>query len=378
VFRSGIKDIDQDIDQEYIGIQHHFAVKLKEEQDIFLKIKDENHKMRAEYDALSRLIENNKEEVVKMNLEEKKLRNIIKILEVEIDGLKNEIQEREETILDKDNKIHDLRKKNQELEKFKFVLDYKIVELRKQIEPKEKDIVTLTTQIEEISTEIKDYGAKEVILRNSLDEFRMKDRAVAAENAGFIRKKETFQNLLKEIMRDVATVWKSKDELNAVKRLIVSLFHKYSELNLDKSAIISSCGSHKINLGKNHKDPMEKHTLSRVALERTIKVIESQKLKARKSRFKEALRFTSENALLKGEMNYLTTTLQKTNRQIIQLKSVLNGDDSSPKNLHSQHQLEFANIEDPFPQAPVENLTTDVENPKTESTSIGEMDAIIN
>lgn len=80
----------------------------------------------------------------------------------------------------------------------------------------------------------------------------------------------------------------------------MSLFHKYSELNLDTSAIISSCGSQILNLGKNHRDPMEKHTSSRVALERTITVIESQKLKSKKSRFNEALRFTSENSVLKA------------------------------------------------------------------------------
>lgn len=45
----------------------------------------------------------------------------------------------------------------------------------------------------------------------------MKDRAVSTEKAAFIRKKETFQNLLKEIMRDVSTVWRNKDELSAVK-----------------------------------------------------------------------------------------------------------------------------------------------------------------
>jgi chromosome segregation ATPase len=317
--------------------------------------------MRAEYDALARLIENNKEELVKMNLEEKKLRQIIKTLELDIIRLKKEIQEREDTILEKDKRIFDLRKKNQELEKFKFVLDYKIVELRKQIEPKEKDIDELTTQIEEISIEIKDYGAKEVILLNSLDDFRMKERAVMVEKAAFIRKKETFQNLLKEIMRDVTNVWRSKEELNELKRLIVSLFHKYSEINLDKSAIISSCGSQKISHGKNHKDPMENITLSRVALERTINVIENQKLKARKSRFKEAVRFSSENAILKGELNYLTTQLQKTNRKVIQLKSELNGDHTLVKHESPKKQLdsESVNIDDPFPQAPLENLSTD-------------------
>lgn len=116
--------------------------------------------MRAEYDALARLIENNKEEILKMNQEDKRILHIIKSMEIDIQGLKkevilyifsnNQIQEREDTMLEKDKRILDLRKKNQELEKFKFVLDYKIVELRKQIEPKEMDIVALSAQIEVI------------------------------------------------------------------------------------------------------------------------------------------------------------------------------------------------------------------------------------
>lgn len=47
--------------------------------------------MRAEYDALGRLIESNKEEIVKMNQEDKKIRHIIKSMEIDIQGLRKEV-----------------------------------------------------------------------------------------------------------------------------------------------------------------------------------------------------------------------------------------------------------------------------------------------
>ena len=83
------------------------------------------------------------------------------------------------------------------------------------------------------------------------------------------------------------------------------MFHKYGELNIDTSSIISCCGSQKLNLGKNHKTPEEKFKVSRMALEKTIKVMDSQRSKAKKSRFKDALRFSSENSVLKGYDNIL-------------------------------------------------------------------------
>ena len=91
VFQSTLKDIEEDIDQEYIGIQHNYVIKLKHEQDILTKIREENQKMRTEYDALGRMIEHNKEEILKMSQEEKRLHQIIRSLEIDIKGLRKEV-----------------------------------------------------------------------------------------------------------------------------------------------------------------------------------------------------------------------------------------------------------------------------------------------
>ena len=64
---------------------------------------------------------------------------------------------------------------------------------------------------------MKGYGSKEVILRNSLDDLQIKSRAIYSEKNSLIRKKETFQKLLNEIMREVATVWKNKDDISKAK-----------------------------------------------------------------------------------------------------------------------------------------------------------------
>ena len=77
------------------------------------------------------------------------------------------------------------------------------------------------------------------------------------------------------------------------------MFHKYSDISLDTSAIISSVTSKKLVLGKNQKNQRDQFSLSRSALERTIQVIDLQISKAKKSRFKEAVKFTSENSILK-------------------------------------------------------------------------------
>lgn len=166
--------IEEDADMEVLEVKHRYEAKLVAERELTAGLKDENVHMKKRHSALTKDVDDQKEEIRSLLDKEKELLEAIKGLEKDIQGHKKEIREREETIADKEKRIYDLKKKNQELEKFKFVLDYKIKELKRQIEPRETEIADMRKQVEEMDLELEQYHKSNAALDLMIGELRLK------------------------------------------------------------------------------------------------------------------------------------------------------------------------------------------------------------
>ncbi|KAJ8609022.1 hypothetical protein CTAYLR_010681 [Chrysophaeum taylorii] len=166
--------IEEDADMEILEIRQKYEAKLIAERELTKGLKDNNGHMKKRHSALTKDVEDQKEEIRSLQDKEKELLETIKGLEKDIQGHKKEIREREETIADKEKRIYDLKKKNQELEKFKFVLDYKIKELKRQIEPRENEIADMRKQVEEMDLELDQYHKSNSALDLMIGELRLK------------------------------------------------------------------------------------------------------------------------------------------------------------------------------------------------------------
>merc|ERR1711934_636862 len=107
------KQLSEDIDTEIEEMTKEYNKKLSSEKEATLRYKGENGIMRKRFKALSKEIENHKEEI-KLKLEkEKQLFEHITSLGTEIQGLKQSITEHDDVIALKEREIYELKKKNQ-------------------------------------------------------------------------------------------------------------------------------------------------------------------------------------------------------------------------------------------------------------------------
>ena len=89
-FKDNIRDIETDIDQEYLNVTYQFAIKLKNEHGMLRGI-EENKLMKQEFENLNKQIEDNKNELSKMFTEEKRLQGVVKSMTKDIEGLRKEV-----------------------------------------------------------------------------------------------------------------------------------------------------------------------------------------------------------------------------------------------------------------------------------------------
>jgi hypothetical protein len=230
LFDERIKDIEEDAENESLGMIYKFERKLKEEKALFSTVSENNTRMKETYAALLQQIEDHKKELVNSGIESKMLHQEIKSLENDITSLNNELKERDDTISEKEKRIYDLKKMNQELEKFKFVLDYKIIELRKQIEPREKDIEQLLKQIDEMRQELIIYGRNHLELDASYQDLIMKNHATLMCRYSEAWRYQQIVNSIAKVKAEINFVFSSLSSKSEFKKLCMELYHNFKNL----------------------------------------------------------------------------------------------------------------------------------------------------
>ncbi|KAH8057395.1 hypothetical protein JL721_9775 [Aureococcus anophagefferens] len=246
--------IEEDADLEVEEVKSKYEAKLAAERQLTLRLKGENGLMKKKFSALTKDVEDQKEEIRSLHEKEKELIDNIKGLEKDIQGHKKEIREREETIADKEKRIYDLKKKNQELEKFKFVLDYKIKELKRQIEPRENEIADMRKQVEEMDMELEQYHKSNSALDLMIGELRLKmdgmqkeinlQRDIIAEGAAYISR----------FRRDLsATAAANLDKHKDLKLCVRELYKTYAEYNRQREHLERNAEALKRKIAKDLK-----------------------------------------------------------------------------------------------------------------------------
>ena len=226
--------VEEDADLEVEEVKASSEAKLAAERQLTLRLKDENGLMKKKFSALTKDVEDQKEEIRSLHEKERELVDAIRGLEKDVQGHKKEIREREETIADKEKRIYDLKKKNQELEKFKFVLDYKIKELKRQIEPRETEIADMRKQVEEMDMELGQYHSSNAALDLMIGELRLKMDGMQKEidqQKGLIREGHAYARRFRRDLAQAAGGADSKDLKVGVREL-----YKRYVLDEDKKA----------------------------------------------------------------------------------------------------------------------------------------------
>ncbi|KAJ3214944.1 Cilia- and flagella-associated protein 57 [Dinochytrium kinnereticum] len=360
-------EIEEDANQEILQIGYSFETKLKAERESLSAIKEENLAMRSRFEKLTSEIEENKGGLNKMFAEERRLHGIIKGLEKDIIGVKREMQERDDTIQDKEKRIYDLKKKNQELEKFKFVLDYKIAELKKQVEPREKDIILLSNQIKEMDDELHQYQKKHDILDTTIQDLMLKLRATETEAGVEASRVREMKTIVRRIQNDVQYLFKDNEDINVLKRHLISIFHKYSttpeepsgkapepsrakkrlmKLNDEAAQKIVSKEDDEDDDGRADGDALEEEmeeARQREHLERTVATLKHKIVKGEEAKYAENLRIMQENVMLLSEINILRKDYEaskmRTNHLNFELESQLKGDQLPYEELNLATQM---------------------------------------
>ncbi|KAH8060930.1 hypothetical protein JL722_4220 [Aureococcus anophagefferens] len=293
--------IEEDADLEVEEVKSKYEAKLAAERQLTLRLKGENGLMKKKFSALTKDVEDQKEEIRSLHEKEKELIDNIKGLEKDIQGHKKEIREREETIADKEKRIYDLKKKNQELEKFKFVLDYKIKELKRQIEPRENEIADMRKQVEEMDMELEQYHKSNSALDLMIGELRLKmdgmqkeinlQRDIIAEGAAYISR----------FRRDLsATAAANLDKHKDLKLCVRELYKTYV---LEEGAPKAAGGGRAVG-GGSESDLQAEYNRQRehLAQRRGAQAQDRQDLKMY---YADKARLTDEGVTLVDEMNNL-------------------------------------------------------------------------
>ena len=224
--------IEEDAEFEVEDLKMKYEGKLAAERKATLRLRGENGFMKKKFDAMTKDVNDQKEEIASLKEKEKELYESIKGLEKDIQGHKKEIREREETIVDKEKRIYDLKKKNQELEKFKFVLDYKIKELKRQIEPRENEIADMRTQIEEMDLELEQYHKSNSALDLMIGELRLKMDGMNREIFSQEKVIETGAEFIKRFRRDLHGAAQKIGDNKGLKDSVTLLYKMYSQDDL--------------------------------------------------------------------------------------------------------------------------------------------------
>ena len=231
VSKEWTKQLAEDIDTEIEEMTKEYNKKLSAEKEATLRYKGENGIMRKRFKALSKEIENHKEEI-KLKVEKaKQLEEHIRSLGTEIQGLKHSILEHDDIIAGKEREIYELKKKNQKLEKFKFVLDYKIKELKKQIEPREKEITEMKDRIKDIDGELERYHLSNAALDTKIGTLRQnleREQKAIAKNQIDTGQKE---QLIVRFQSDLHSTVQNIQNPQRLDQAVQEIYHKYVKID---------------------------------------------------------------------------------------------------------------------------------------------------
>merc|ERR1719359_340746 len=271
--------------------------------------------MKKKFSALTKDIEDQREEIRSLHEKEKELYENIKGLEKDIQGHKKEIREREETIADKEKRIYDLKKKNQELEKFKFVLDYKIKELKRQIEPRENEIADLRRQVEEMDLELEQYHKSNAALDLMIGELRLKLDGMSKELSQQKSLIKAGESYTRKFRRDLAMCAAGVEDQNDLKAGVKELYQRYV-LDEDKrksSEEESTAGF----------DLQAEYARQREHLERNVAQLKRKVLKDETMYKADKKRMANEGKLLTETM----AKLKAVHAEDLQRRQAVDGDD---------------------------------------------------
>ena len=324
--------IEGDADFEVEEVKQKYEAKLAAERELTIKLKMENGVMKKKFSALTKDVEDQKEEIRSLHEKEKELIETIKGLEKDIQGHKKEIREREETIADKEKRIYDLKKKNQELEKFKFVLDYKIKELKRQIEPRENEIADMRKQVEEMDMELEQYHKSNSALDLMIGELRLKmdgmqkeingQKTLIADGAAYVTR----------FRRDLQQCVASLDQHRELKQGVRELYKQYvlEEFSGGGGEGGGGGGGGGDGAGGGEGELQHEYNRQREHLERNVEALKRNIAKDVEMYLNDHARLMRESVTLTGEMNELRREAQQLRLKQRALVSALTAPPPAP------------------------------------------------
>ena len=319
-FEIGVKNTEEDADEEIIHIQVDYEKRLQSEQETNSRVTAENSLLRKKFTSFQKEISDYRADLQKTYDNEKKLYKVITNLEKDIAVLKKEVEDRDEAIDDKEKRIYDLKKKNQELDKFKFVLDNKIVEMKHQIEPRDETIRTLNQQIKEMDDEIQGYH--DLTQKKEHNIKQLKEKLKTSE-ALLGQEKETsfLVKLVAERIKDAvyASVQNHGGDIKAMHSDMIQIYQKFCKP--DEEAL------HKRKIQAEHKGDSESNdelTRHRTHLEKTISTLRRKVSKNEETAKSGQGKFMVENSKLLNELNLMRKSNISLMRKLKDYQTIMN------------------------------------------------------
>ncbi|KAI8914771.1 hypothetical protein DFJ77DRAFT_463238 [Powellomyces hirtus] len=239
------------------------------------------------------------------------------------------------------------------------------MELRKQVEPREEDIIVLSTQIKEMDDELQSYHKHHDDLSMNMQDLLMRLRAAQNEAQAETWHADHIQASLWTIQADVANIMTEIEDMNKVKRVLISTHHKHSvplraltppaakatsmravlrpSTPPPAAAIGASAATATAATAANASAlPVQEDTATaaqRDHLERTIATLETRLQKEDAKRYKENLKILKENTLLLAEINLLRKDIKSSERRAARLTQLKNG----PAKRLTQTEYDYVN-----------------------------------
>ncbi|GAB5362526.1 hypothetical protein AAMO2058_000804800 [Amorphochlora amoebiformis] len=304
------KLMEEETDFEFEDLKIKFDSKLVKEQQLTLQLKEQNAKLRRQFNKLQVEIKQNDAKLLTKTQEKEQRKTRIKNLQKDIMNHNKEIEDREFTVHEKEKRIFDLHKKNQELEKFKFVLDYKISELKNQNAPREEQSRSYIKQLSEMKQELFNYENKNAVLKLDVEDYQQKLEGI---NTSIGKQQEEIKDTLhlkKEIqigLKELSEIVDIKEMANYVK----VIYTRYSD-PLAKSGSIGPA---------NASDANKEYMRTRKYLERSVESLKRQIRKDTSQNKRDFERMMRENVVLVREINTLRREYQM-NSESLKLKEM--------------------------------------------------------
>lgn len=302
------RQVEIDNDRNMVDSQLVYEKKLKTEQESTLKWRGQAGVLKKKHDTLTRENEELREEIDTLKEVHNKYQKTIALYTRDIEDLRREIEERDYAIGDKEKRIQELQRKNQELEKYKQVLNHKISELKAQIEPRERQIKEKRNQIVEMERELDGLQQNNMQLDLQLSELKDKYRAVEIELRTERSRARQARNHIAHICGEIYQVSKVTDPRRLVEDM-KKLYHKYSDsAELQKSMALDAEVEAEFQRQRNHVEKVSAVCKSKIG---------------RKNESATITKLINENVVLLEELNSLRQQLKESQKQILNMESLL-------------------------------------------------------